>query len=177
MLLKLAYYGNPILRKKAAQIPSITEEIKQLASDMIETMHHLKNGIGIAAPQLHHSLALFVVQFPAENAEGEYVPGKIEVFINPKLLEVSEEKNYHSEGCLSIPGLYREVERPLKIKVQAEGLDGVTFIRDYEGYEARMILHENDHLNGVLFIDRLQPRDRKAIESRLTDIKKKYKGK
>lgn len=176
MLLKLAYYGNPILRKKAAPIPAITEEIVQLAADMLETMHHLKNGIGIAGPQLQHSLALFVVQFPAkEQEEDKYVPGDIEVFINPKILEVSEEREFDSEGCLSIPGIYCDVLRPIKIKVQAQGLDGTLFVKDYEGYEARMIMHENDHLNGVLFIDRMDPKERKAIEPKLNAIKKKFK--
>lgn len=174
MLLKLAYYGHPILRQKATQVSSMTQEIKQLVSDMIETLLHLKNGIGIAAPQLHHSLAIFVVQFPVKGVDGDPIPGAHEVFINPKILEVSDTKDFHSEGCLSIPGLYKEVERPVKIKVQAEGLDGITFLREYVGFEARMILHENDHLNGILFIDRLKPKERKAIDSRLKAIKKKY---
>lgn len=175
MILELTYYGNPILRKKAAAIPVITDEIRALANDLVETMHHTKNGIGLAAPQVNHSLAIFVVQFPDENNEEEaYAPGEIEFFINPKILEVSDEKWLHSEGCLSIPALYRDVERPLKIKIQYQNLDGEVLIKDFEGYKARMILHENDHLNGVLFIDRLTPKERKSIENELRAIKKKY---
>lgn len=175
MILKLTYYGNPILRKKAAQIDVITDEIRALAENLVETMHSTKNGIGLAAPQVGHSVAIFVVQFPDQNNEEEkYVPGPIEFFINPKLLEVSDETWMHSEGCLSIPGLYRPVERPLKIKIQSMNLNGEIQLREYEGFEARMILHENDHLNGVLFIDRLEPKMRKSIENELRAIKKKY---
>lgn len=175
MILELAYYGNPILRKKAAAIPVITDEIKAFAADLVETMHHTKNGIGLAAPQVNRSLAIFVVQFPDEDNEEEtYVPGEIDFFINPKLLEVGDEKWLHSEGCLSLPALYRDVERPLKIKIQYQNLDGEVLIKEFEGYKARMILHENDHLNGVLFIDRLSPKERKGIENELRAIKKKY---
>lgn len=175
MILELTYYGNPILRKKAAAIPVINDEIKAFAAELLETMQHTKNGIGLAAPQVNHSLAIFVVQFPDENNEEEaYAPGEIEFFINPKLLEVSEEKWLHSEGCLSIPALYRDVERPVKIKIQYQNLEGEVQVKEFEGYKARMILHENDHLNGVLFIDRLSPKERKSIENELRIIKKKY---
>ena len=176
MILKLAYYGNSILRKKAALIPVITDEIRELASDMIETLHHLKNGVGLAAPQVNRSVSLFVVQFPKEDEEEHYVPGRIEVFINPKVLGVSDEGEYYSEGCLSLPGLYRDVFRPSKIKIQALTLDGSQKISTYEGFEARMILHENDHLNGVLFIDRLESKERKALEHELRVIKKRCAG-
>lgn len=175
MILKLTYYGNPILRKKAAPIPVINDEIRAFASDLLETMQGTKNGIGLAAPQVNRSIAIFVVQFPnVDNEEEAYVPGQIEFFINPKLLEVSDEKWFHSEGCLSLPALYRDVERPLKIKIQYQNLDGEVLIKDFEGYEARMVLHENDHLNGVLFIDRLAPKVRKSIENELRAIKKMY---
>ncbi len=175
MILKLAYYGNPILRKKAAAIPAITDEIRAFAADLLETMHGTKNGIGLAAPQVNHSLAIFVVQFPDEtNEEEAYAPGPVEFFINPKILEISDEKWMHSEGCLSLPALYCDVERPLKIKIQYQNLDGEVLVKDFEGYKARMILHENDHLNGVLFIDRLAPKVRKSIENELRTIKKKY---
>ncbi len=175
MILKLTYYGNPILRKKAAAIPVITDEIRAFAADLVETMHHTKNGIGLAAPQVNRSLAIFVVQFPDEDNEEEvYVPGPIEFFINPKILDVSNETWMHSEGCLSLPALYRDVERPIKIKIQYQNLEGELLVKDFEGYEARMILHENDHLNGVLFIDRLNPKERKSIENELRAIKKKY---
>lgn len=177
MLLDLAYYDHPILRKKADPVSHFNEELRQLASDMIETMHSFKNGVGLAAPQVFKSMALFVVQFPDPKREDKWIPGLIEVFINPKILEVSKDLWYYSEGCLSIPGLYEKVPRPKKIKIQAQDLHGNVFIRDYEGYNARMLLHENDHLNGVLFIDRLDRKRRKEIELDLKKIKKKLSDK
>lgn len=174
MILKLAYYGDPILRKKAAPILEFNDEIKQLAADLIETMHHTKNGVGLASPQVGRSLSLFVVQFPDPENKDKWTPGAIDVFINPKILSVSEEEWFYSEGCLSLPGLYCKISRPKKIKIQFQNLQGDVLVKDYEGYEARMLLHENDHLNGVLFIDRVDPKDRKRIEPEIKAIKKKY---
>lgn len=173
MILKLAYYGDPILRKKAEPILSITDEVKQLAADLIETMQQTKNGIGLAAPQVHRSLSLFVVHFPNPENKDQWTPGAIEVFINPKVLSVSKEEWFHSEGCLSLPGLYCKVPRPLKIKIQYQNLQGELLVKDFEGFEARMLLHENDHLNGVLFIDRIDPKERRRIETELSAIKRK----
>lgn len=173
MLLPLAYYGNPILRKKAAPVKEINEEIRKLVADMIETMN-AKDGIGIAAPQVQHSLALFVTRAPIMLADGEWEKGEIRVFINPKIVGVSSEQNCYSEGCLSIPKLYGDVYRPNKITVQAQDLNGNTFVEDFVGFPARVILHENDHINGVLFIDRLEAKERKQIESQLREIKKKF---
>lgn len=175
MILELTYYGNPILRKKAAPISAITDEIRQFAKDLVETMHYTKNGIGLAAPQVGRPLAIFVVQFPKKDIEDEkYAPGEIVFFINPKILEISEENWLHSEGCLSIPGVHRDVERPIRVKIQAQNIEGETFINEYVGYEARMILHENDHLNGVLFIDRLDPKEKRSLDSILRKIKKQF---
>jgi peptide deformylase len=177
MILKLAYYGDPILRKKVAPIASVTEEIRTFAKDLIQTMQALPNGVGLAAPQVHKSLAIFVVQFPDKNSTDKWIPGPIEVFINPKLIAVSDEIWSYSEGCLSIPGIYEEVPRPVQIQIQGQDLNGDTFVRTYVGYEARMLLHENDHLNGVLFIDRIDKERRRAIESGLRAIKKKFSQK
>lgn len=174
MILPLRYYGDAILRKKSASIPEVNDEIRQLAADMIETIHYLKNAVGLAAPQVGHSVALFVVQFPSHEVTDHYEPGRIEVFINPKILGVSDETWFYSEGCLSIPNLYEDISRPFKVKMQAQNLNGKTFVGDYEGYEARMLLHENDHLNGVLFIDRISGKQRKEIEPQLRKIKNKY---
>lgn len=174
MIFKLAYYGDPILRKKAEPIREITDEIKLLAADLIETMHHTKNGVGLSAPQVGKSLALFVVQFPDPENKEKWTPGKLEVFINSKVLKVSDEEWFYSEGCLSLPGLYCKVPRPCKITLQYQNLQGDVVTKDFEGYEARMLLHENDHLNGVLFIDRLDPKERKRIEPEIREIKKKY---
>lgn len=175
MILKFTYYGDPILRKKTEPVNEITDEIRKLAADMIETIEKTSNAIGLSAPQVNQSVALFVVQFPDKNHTDKWVPGPFEVHLNPKILEISEEGWYYSEGCLSIPGLYCEVPRPVKIKFQSMDLNGKTNIREYAGYEARMLMHENDHLNGVLFIDRISPEERKRIEPELREIRKKFK--
>lgn len=171
MKLPLAYYGNPILRKKATLIESITPELEQLIADMVETMMAFK-GIGLAAPQVNRSLAVFIACFIEE--EEKIDPSKIRTFINPKILSYSPEQADHSEGCLSIPKIYRDVRRPLSIHVAALDLKGNAFTEEFHGYDARIILHELDHLHGVLFIDRLPGKERKALEIQLRAIKKKY---
>jgi len=174
MKLHFIYYGNPILRKKAKPVENISNEIKQLVDAMIEAMDQ-KDGIGLAAPQVNHSIALFITRAPIENDENDdWEKGEVRIFINPKILSYSSDEDYFSEGCLSIPKVYGDVFRPLKIKVEATNLEGKRFTEDFSGMSARVILHENDHLNGVLFIDRLESSTRKKIDSKLREIKKKF---
>lgn len=174
MKLPLAYFGNPILRKKCERVAEITPDIRQLVNDMEETMI-AHDGIGLAAPQVHHSLAIFITCVPIqddENQQGQ--SGELRVFINPKILEYSDEQWIRGEGCLSIPGIYGSVIRPMHIKVEATDLDGKIFVEDFSGLQARAILHENDHINGVLFIDRVRGKERKEMEQPLKDLKKKF---
>ena len=174
MELPLAYYGDPILRKKTAKVTEITDEIRQLVADMIDTMN-AKDGIGLAAPQVFKSLSIIVVQAPVPSEDGnKWVNGKLRVLINPKITNPSPESWEASEGCLSIPGVYGPVTRPWKITVEAMDLDGNIFIEDFIGYEARVIMHENDHINGVLFIDRVQGKQRQELEPKIREIKKKF---
>lgn len=172
MILKMAYYGEPILRKKCAPVMEITAEIKTLISDMIETMHSQK-GLGIAAPQVHHDKALFVICPYFKDENDKWQPGKVQVFINPKILEKSDETTIESEGCLSIPKVFGDVKRPQRIVIQALDENGVQFTQEYTDFEAHIVLHENDHINGVLFIDRLAATDKKAAEHKLRDLKKR----
>lgn len=176
MILKLAYYGNPVLRKKANPIETITPQVKKLIDDMIETMES-QRGLGLAAPQVHHPLALFIVSIPQEDEEKNILPGRLLVFVNPKIVSYSEESWVHNEGCLSIPKVYEDVERPLTITVEALDREGKPFSEVFTGWEARAILHENDHINGVLFIDRVKGNKRKQLDPLLRDIKKRYTGK
>ncbi len=173
MILKLTYYGDPTLRKKAAPVTEFSAELEQLIRDMTDTMID-KRGVGIAAPQVGRSLALFITQFPVDADKEEWEPEPIEVFINPKILEVNDIESVHSEGCLSIPGIYEDVIRPTRIKIRAQNTKGEFFERIYEGYRARVCMHENDHINGVLFIDRLSPKQKKELEPELRKIKKQY---
>jgi peptide deformylase len=174
MKLPLAYYGNPILRQKCKPIEKIDDKIKQIVKDMEETMH-AHDGIGLAAPQIQVSLALFITNIPVEIAPNEYSPGATRVFINPKILEHSKEEWLRDEGCLSIPNVYGTVSRPMHIKVEATDLDGKVFVEEFSGLQARAIMHENDHINGVLFIDRMKGKEKQELEAQLREIKKKLK--
>lgn len=173
MKLPLAYYGDPILRKKCARIEGIDDNLRQLVKDMEETMF-ANDGAGLAAPQVHLSLAIFITNIPKQVGPDEWLPGTTRVFINPKILEYSEEEWLRGEGCLSIPDVYATVSRPMHIKVEATDLDGNRFVEQFSGLPARAIMHENDHINGVLFIDRVRGRERTEIEAELKAVKKKY---
>lgn len=173
MKLPLAYLGDPVLRKKTAPIEDINDRIRQLVIDMTETME-ANDGCGLAAPQVHQSLALFITCIPRYVDDDTVLPGKLKVFINPKIVSYSPETWDCQEGCLSIPGIRETVSRPLKVTIQATDLEGNPFIEEFIGFDAHVVMHENDHINGVLYIDRLPPKRKKEIEQRLKEIKKKY---
>lgn len=169
-LLPLAYYGDPILRKVGDAIPSITTDICTLVEEMIETMDACE-GIGIAAPQVHHSLKLFVIRKPVESENGKVELKEAKVFINPEISMPSTETWEAMEGCLSIPSIRAEVKRPKEITVTYLDLEGNRIEERVSGWEARVILHENDHINGVLFIDHLEKTKRDSLEPLLNSLK------
>ena len=175
MVLSVAFYGNKVLRTRCAEVEEITPWIRQLAADMIETMD-AKSGIGIAAPQVGHPVRLFVLRnYLEEEEEGKTNLSDPQVYINPKILYRSEETCVEVEGCLSIPGIREEVERPVHIIIEATDLEGKTFKEELYGYNARVRMHENDHLNGVLFVDRLPLVKRKKIAHFLKQIESRHK--
>lgn len=140
-----------ILRTVCEPVVDFGSELESLAFEMIETMHDPKApGIGIAAPQVGVNARMFIVTLGAGTKKE-----KDFVMVNPVLLSQSEELGIAEEGCLSLPGQYGNVLRPVEIKVQYMDLKGKTFERTLEGLDARVFLHELDHLNGVLFIDKL----------------------
>ncbi len=171
-LLPIAYYGNPILRAVADPIAEITDDVRMLVQEMIETMD-VCDGIGLAAPQVHHSIRLFIIREPIENQKGEVEWGDVKVFINPVVSELSEETWIVSEGCLSIPTIRADVERSKEITIEFTDLDGQRTCKRCKGWEARVILHEYDHINGVLFIDHLSKEEREAIDPLLKRIDRK----
>lgn len=173
MKLSFAYYGNPILRKKAKAIRLINDEVKELITSMIEVMDE-KDGVGLAAPQVNYSLKLFIIRIPIEKGNDEWEKGECEVFINPKILKLSVAKDFYSEGCLSIPGFYKDVLRPITVKLEATDLTGNQFIKEFTDLHARVILHEYDHLNGILFIDHLDEEVKNSLKPRLKRIQKKF---
>lgn len=173
MKLPIRYFGDPILRKKAEEIKTITPEIVQLAEDMIETMtaHH---GVGLAAPQIGKLLRIYVFCDEVKGEDEKYHLGEPQVAINPVLSSPSSEMEEMEEGCLSIPGLYIQVARPKKIHIRYQNLKGEWQEALLEGFLARVNMHENDHLNGVLHVDRAPAKDRKMLQTALQQIKKKY---
>ncbi len=173
MKLELAYYGNPFLRKKCKPVEEINDEVRELVENMVETLIE-NNGIGLAAPQVKRDLRLFITAVPHELPDGNWEQGELLVFINPEIISYSEETDDRQEGCLSIPKLYGTVNRPVSIVIRATDINGKEFEREFEGLQARCCLHENDHINGVLYIDRMKGKERKTLDPKLREIKKKY---
>lgn len=167
-LLPLAYYGDPILRKIGAPVTEITNDLKTLVKEMVETMDAC-DGVGLAAPQVHHSIQLFVIRKPIETLR-KVEHGEVKVFINPKLSSPSEDTWKAPEGCLSIPTIHGEVVRPKEITVEYINLEGKQLTERVSGWQARVIMHENDHLQGILFIDHLDPTEKKELEPFLTHL-------
>ncbi len=134
--------GDEILLKRAKEIKTVNEKIKLLAGDMLDTMYD-KNGVGLAAPQVGILKRMFVVDISEERNEPY-------VFINP-VIESEEGEQCGPEGCLSVPNKQGQVKRPMKVKVKALDINGEEFSMEVEGFFARAICHENDHLNGILY--------------------------
>lgn len=173
MILDIVEYGHPALRAKGQRIAAITPEIRQLATDMLETMYEA-DGVGLAAQQIGRPLQLCVVDVAGIEDKpsilriagqtvdlDEHMPM---VLINPEIEPFGKTRTA-TEGCLSFPGARGDVPRPYSVKVSTQLLDGSTLAFEAEGLLARAIQHECDHLQGVLFIDRMDARDRKPIEA------------
>jgi peptide deformylase len=173
MKLTFCYYGNPILRKKGEPITEITDEIRDLAISMIDYFDN-NNGIGLSAQQVGKALKLFVLRRYIHLPDGRWTTSEPHVYINPKIVARSKETWVEDECCMSLPKLYLPVERPLKIKIESTNLEGNRIVEEVEGINARVIMHENDHINGVLFIDRVEDKYLKLAEGKLREIKKKY---
>ncbi len=149
-MLEIVTMGREVLTRTAEPVKDMDEKIRTLAQEMLETMR-IGKGIGLAAPQVDLGIRLFVTE----------VDDRPRVFINPEILLTSQELADLEEGCLSIPGIYAKLKRPAAVRIQAWNERGRPFNLDAEGLEARVILHELDHLNGVLFVDRLSEPVRK----------------
>jgi len=166
-------YEDPVLRKQALPIEAITPEIEKLGRDMIETMI-LHKGVGLAGPQVGVMLRIFVIQDERVNDIGEWVVSEPEIIINPVLSKPSQEKEAMQEGCLSLPGLHVDVVRPRTIHIRYQNIKGEWVEELVTDFRARVMMHENDHLNGVLTIDRMDKKERKKVEPLLQAIDKKY---
>ncbi|MGE5539124.1 MAG: peptide deformylase [Gemmatimonas sp.] len=154
-ILKIARMGHPVLRRRADPVADPTApEIRHLVHDMIDTMADA-NGAGLAAPQVHVPLRVVIFHVPGHRlAEGEAPDseaGKVHVLINPVLEPIGDEQELGWEGCLSVPGMRGVVPRWRRLRYRALGLDGKEFEREVEGFHARVVQHECDHLDGVLY--------------------------
>lgn len=155
------------LRKVSLEITNLSDQLLTLADDMLETMYEAP-GIGLAAPQVGSLVRLIVIDC---NTEDENIRSPIEMF-NPKIIELSEEKNIHEEGCLSIPNQFGEVERPSIVSVKWINRDGNEEHKTFDGLWATCIQHEIDHLDGKLFIDYLSPLRRQLITRKMKKFKR-----
>jgi len=180
MILPILQYGDPILRTKGQRIEKIDDRIRELAANMIETMH-AAHGVGLAAQQIGEALQLTVLDVsPVEDRpstlklNGEDADPKSAmplVLINPEI-ELRGESEVGLEGCLSFPEITDDIERAQSVRVRAQNLEGDTIEFEAGGFLARAIQHEGDHLNGILFIDRMRSAAKAALSSRLRRLQK-----
>lgn len=162
-------YGDPLLRKKAKPIEKGHEGLDEIIENMWETMYH-SDGIGLAAPQVGMSIRLFVVDASAAEEEEPELKDFKKVFINPEIIETSGEKWTLNEGCLSLPEIREDVIRPgvVRIKYFDENFEPHEDV--FSGFAGRVIQHEYDHLEGILFIDYLSPLRKRLLKSKLRNI-------
>lgn len=168
-ILPITVCGDKILRKKVAKVNTVNNEIIRIISDMFETMHNA-NGIGLAANQVGLNKQIFVVDI--SKVEG-YEDTKPIALINPKIIEKSEELSVYEEGCLSIPDQHEEVKRPKKITIEFYDTDFNKHIIEADELLARVMQHEYDHLQGVLFTDLVDDETKKKLKKALNKIKKR----
>jgi len=184
MILEIVKYGDSVLRQKGKPVAGITDEMRQLAADMIETMHEA-NGVGLAAQQVGVPLQLTVIEVEEteERPSSMTVDGKQVdlkewmpmVIVNP-VIELGPDKIEASEGCLSFPEITAEIERSASVKAKVRLLDGREIEFEATGLLARALQHETDHLNGILFIDRMKSATRTALAGKLKRLQRETKG-
>lgn len=171
MVLPIVAYGDPILKKVAEEIDEQYPDLEELISDMFETMYE-SSGVGLAAPQIDRSIRLFIVDGEPFKEDDPNLENFKKVFINPIILEEVGKEWDFKEGCLSIPGIREDVKRKEKILVEYFDEDFVLHEEEFTGLAARIIQHEYDHIEGVLFTDRLNPLRRRLLKGKLNDIAK-----
>jgi peptide deformylase len=169
MIYPIVAYGDPILKKKTREIIKDEIDVIQLANDMFETMYQAQ-GIGLAAPQVGKSIRMFVAD--ATSLEDEEIGEWKQVFINPEIIDEHGDDWIFEEGCLSIPNIREDVMRPEKLKIRFFDENWVEHEEEYDGMQARIIQHEYDHIEGILFTDHLSAFKKRLLKSKLTNISK-----
>ncbi len=171
MIFPVYVYGHPVLRKLAKEIEEDYNDLDPFIEDMFETMY-ISDGIGLASPQVGKSIRLFIIDAsPLEDEDPSFSDFK-KVFINPQIIEKTGDKSNFNEGCLSIPNLREEVSREPDIRIQYYDEDFNFYDEVYSGTISRVIQHEYDHLEGVLFTDRVSPIRKRLLKGKLTGISK-----
>ena len=170
MILPIVAYGSNVLRSQCKEIDSSYSNLDQLIENMFETMY-AASGVGLAAPQINKSIRLFIVDttpFKDDESPDHAVCKKI--FINPKITSITGESWSFSEGCLSIPEVREDVKRLSEITIEYFDKEFNKYIETYDGINARVILHEYDHIEGILFVDKISPLRKRMIKGKLKDI-------
>ncbi len=168
-------YGSSVLRKKTKEITKDYPGLEQLIQDMFETMK-ISDGVGLAAPQIGLSIRLFVVdgtdiKQDEDETKEDLSSFKI-AFINPKITKLWGKKWTYNEGCLSVPTLREDVERPEKVQIEYYDLNFNFHKEEFDGVKSRVIQHEYDHLEGILFVDRINPLKKRLVHGKLNAISK-----
>lgn len=182
MIYPIHLYGHPVLRKVAQPISKDYPELEQFIGNMYETMYNSEDGIGLAAPQAGFSIRLFIIDLSMLAEDEPSYKNMNRVFINAEIIERTGENVTREEGCLSIPHINENVTRKDKIRIKYVDKDFVEHDEVFEGFIARVIQHEYDHLEGKMFVDHISPLRKQLIKSKLMNIAKgkvscKYKHK
>lgn len=164
-LLKIVHYPEPVLLQVGKPVENFDENLKKLVDDMFETMYQAQ-GVGLAAPQVAVSERLFVM----DCSGGEDELQKI-ALINPEIIHIEGEQ-YGDEGCLSFPGLYQKVQRSLRTVVRAQDVNGEEFELDVQDLPARCVLHETDHCDGIVFLERMSALKRQLAKQKIKRLQK-----
>ncbi len=167
MIYPILAYGTPVLKQRARDIEKGEIDLDKFIDDMYETLHHAE-GIGLAAPQVGFGYRIFIV----DGRPLEETQDFVEVFINPVIIEEFDEEWIFQEGCLSIPGIREDVSRPGSLRIKWLNKDWEEQEATFDGMKARIIQHEYDHIEGILFTDHLSPLKKKLLKSKLNNISK-----
>ncbi|MCV9388096.1 peptide deformylase [Reichenbachiella ulvae] len=170
MIYPIVVYGDPVLKKEAEDIEEGSIDVKKLAEDMFETMKHA-SGIGLAAPQIGKSIRMFVVDGSPLEDEEDMEDFK-KVFINPEIIWEEGEEWAFTEGCLSIPGIREDISRPERLRINYLDENFKEHEEEFDGMKARIIQHEYDHIEGILFTDHLTPLKKRLLKGKLANISK-----
>lgn len=176
MFLPIYIYGSPVLRNESVDITKDYPDLDRFLADLWETMYEA-DGVGLAAPQVGRNIRVFVVDASVNADEDPRLAGFRKTFINARIYERSGEEVLYGEGCLSLPRLNEDVSRPERIRIRYVDEHFVEHDEEYDGFAARVIQHEYDHLDGKLFVDRLSPLRETLIKGKLAAMAKgKYKA-